>query len=71
MSDPLQARVDELEIKTSFQEDLLRQLDEVLQTLFARVEHLEKELKLVRDTLPVDAVGPSSLVEDKPPHYGA
>ena len=55
----------DLEVRLAYQDRTIAALDEVVRTLFARVEKLEKDLEQLRktDALPV---GPAN---EPPPHY--
>lgn len=59
------SRITELEVRIAYQDDVIRQLDEVVRDFAARVEVLERrvaELAAVES----DEVGPA---QDLPPHY--
>lgn len=65
----LQARIDDLEIRHAFQEDLLRQLDEVTQALHDRLDALGREVEALRAQVGQPS-GPANRLEDeRPPHY--
>jgi uncharacterized coiled-coil protein SlyX len=61
----LSETVTDLEVRLAYQDRALAALDEVVRTLFARLEAVEKELRDVRQgsALPI---GPAS---EPPPHY--
>jgi len=62
-------RIEELEMRYAFQEDSIRQLDEVLQEATAEIERLRGELKTVREQLK-ETLGPEAPLEEQvPPHY--
>jgi uncharacterized coiled-coil protein SlyX len=50
-SDPLGARIDELEIRTEFNARTVEDLDEVVREFAHRVERLERELRDLRAQL--------------------
>lgn len=64
MSDP--QRIVELEIRASYQEKLIDQLDEVVRELATRLERLERELVQLKESVEPPDVGPAN---DPPPHY--
>lgn len=58
--------VTDLEVRLAYQDRAARALDDVVRTLFIRVEALENELRELRKT----AVGTSAeLTNEPPPHY--
>jgi SlyX protein len=61
-------RIVELEIRITYQDKLLADLDEVVQLLAKQVERQERELQQLKEMMAEQpaAVGPS---DDKPPHY--
>jgi uncharacterized coiled-coil protein SlyX len=64
--DPALAEVvTDLEVRLAFQDRAVQVLDDVVQTLFARVEALEHELREMRKT----ASSVAELADDPPPHY--
>ena len=70
MTDPDQ-RLTDLEIKVSFQEDTLDQLNAVVQRQQRQIDALLRELADLRDRVP-DADTPRtfrSLRDELPPHY--
>jgi len=62
---PLAEVVTDLELRLAYQDRALAALDEVVRSLFARLEALEKDVKDLRktDVLPL---GPAN---EPPPHY--
>ncbi len=64
----MDARVVELEVRLSYQDKLIADLDEVLQTFTRRVESLERELAELKSAIEqgTPQVGPA---DEKPPHY--
>ncbi len=64
-------RLTELEIKASFMEDLVEQLNSVLVRQQQQINALLRELGALRQQLPApDAVAPfRSLRDELPPHY--
>lgn len=68
---PLEQRLTDLEIKASFQEDTLDQLNAVVVRQQRQIDSLLRELADLRDRVPdADAPRPfRSLRDDLPPHY--
>ena len=68
--DPADQRLTELEIKASFSEDLLDQLNLVIVRQQAQIDLLIKEVQQLREQ-PSDGVagGAARLMDDLPPHY--
>jgi uncharacterized coiled-coil protein SlyX len=65
----LELRVEELEVRLSFQEDLLRQLDEVIRTQADQIDGLRAEISAVREQASQDPGAAASPQEDVPPHW--
>ena len=67
--DTLANRLDDLEVRYAFQDETIRQLDEVIQDMSTQVERLKNELKSVREQLK-ETLGPEAPPEEQvPPHY--
>ena len=67
--DTLATRLDDLEVRYAFQDETIRQLDEVIQDMSTQVERLKNELKSVREQLK-ETLGPEAPPEEQvPPHY--
>jgi SlyX protein len=68
--DKTDQRLNELEIKASFSEDLLDQLNLVVVRQQAQIDLLIREVKQLREQQP-DGVagGVARLMDDLPPHY--
>lgn len=65
-----QRRLTELEIKASFTEDLVDQLNEVVVRQQAQLDMLVRELRDMKQQLPSeDTVRVRSLRDELPPHY--
>lgn len=62
-------RLTELEIKASFAEDLLEQLNQVLVRQQQQIARLERELAALRDTLPEPGDAPRQPRDERPPHW--
>lgn len=57
----------DLEVRVAYQDRTIAALDEVVRTLFARVEKLEKEVVELRaGATAAPAIGPAN---EPPPHY--
>ncbi len=71
MEDPTSRRLTDLEIKTSFQEDLLEQLNQVVYQQQLKIDQLAEELARLRQQLQDNASTPTfrSLRDELPPHY--
>ena len=68
--DPTDQRLTELEIKASFSEDLLDQLNLVIVRQQALLDLLIREVKQLREQQPDGVAGGAArLVDDLPPHY--
>lgn len=67
--DTLATRLDDLEVRYAFQDETIRQLDEVIQDMSTQMERLKNELKSVREQLK-ETLGPEAPPEEQvPPHY--
>lgn len=63
-------RLTELEIKASFTEDLVDQLNEVIVRQQAQIDLLIRELIQMRDQAPAPEPGAQrQMLDEKPPHY--
>ncbi len=71
MEDPTSHRLTDLEIKTSFQEDLLEQLNQVVYQQQLKIDQLAEELTRLRLQMQDNASTPTfrSLRDELPPHY--
>lgn len=70
-ADELQARVTELELRYSEQEDTIQQLSSEVFDLQQRVDILVKQLRDLKQRVPPEpeAGPPRTLEDEKPPHY--
>jgi len=61
-------RIVELEVRAAYQEKTIADLDEVIRAFTERVTLLEREVRLLKETMKAGApdVGPQ---DEKPPHY--
>ena len=62
-------RLINLEIKASFAEDLLEQLNRTVFLQQQQIEQLARELAALRQQIPQDSESRRSLRDDLPPHY--
>jgi SlyX protein len=70
MIDPTEARLTELEIKASFSEDLLDRLNEIIVRQQSQIDHLLREVALLREQgRSAEPAGFRSLRDELPPHY--
>jgi SlyX protein len=70
MDNHTEQRLTELEIKSSYAEDLLDQLNAVIVRQQAQIDRLQREVAALRQQLPAaDAAPPRSLRDELPPHY--
>ncbi|MFN3862536.1 MAG: SlyX family protein [Roseateles sp.] len=66
----LEQRITELEIKASFADDTLEQLNQVIVRQQAQIDRLVRELLELRDrAAAAEPGGVRSLRDDLPPHY--
>ena len=69
-TDPTDHRLTELEIKASFNEDLLDQLNQVVIGQQQQIDALVREVKQLRQQMPESSQGGFSRAgDDLPPHY--
>lgn len=67
--DDVQRRVEDLEVRYAFQEDALRQLDEVVRAQADLIERLTAELRALREEQAKNAPPEAPPEEQVPPHY--
>ena len=67
----MDARLDELETKVAFQDDLVEELNRIVAAQQAQIDLLQKQVQLLYDQ--VRSLAPSHLAtggeEERPPHY--
>ena len=68
---PIEQRLEALEIKASFTEDLVDKLDQIITEQQRTIDALVNELRMLRDQASSSADGPAqrNLRDDLPPHY--
>ena len=62
-------RLENLETGFAFQEDLIRQLDEVVQSQANEIDSLKREMLKIRTEMTHDPETEASMEEQVPPHY--
>ncbi len=65
----LEQRVEEMEVRISFQEDYIRQLDEVLQRQADLIDNLQSQIKALREQVSRDPGQAATPDEEVPPHW--
>lgn len=65
---PVEDRLTELEIKASFADDLLEQLNDLVARQQQQIEALQRELIALRQQVR-DGGSSSGPVDERPPHY--
>ena len=69
-SDPTDHRLTDLEIKASFNEDLLEQLNQVVIRQQLQIDNLVRQIEALRQRIPEAGSGVFSRAgDDLPPHY--
>ena len=70
-SSPLEQRLNDLEIKASYTEDLLDQLNLTVYRQQQQIDDLARELLRLRQQVPEGGgAAPRNLRDERPPHYG-
>ncbi|MBN9338631.1 MAG: SlyX family protein [Comamonadaceae bacterium] len=62
-------RLEALEVKAAFTEDLLDQLNLTIYRQQLQIEQLQRELQALRQQQPEGGVAARSLRDELPPHY--
>jgi SlyX protein len=65
----LEQRITDLEIKASFAEDTVEQLNQVVVRQQAQIDRLIRELVELRDRAAAEPGAPRTLRDELPPHY--
>lgn len=68
MSNELEARIIELEVRAAYQDQTIAALDEVVRTFADRVEELSAEINRLRQSVEEKAVD-IGQPDEPPPHY--
>ena len=69
-ANPIEDRLNELEIKVSFQDDLLDKLDQIIIRQQEQLDALTREVVALRQQSPQAGDAPQrNLRDDLPPHY--
>ena len=70
MTNPIEERLTQLEVKASFAEDLLDKLDQIIIRQQDQIDRLEREVQWLRQQTPQeDTASPRNLRDELPPHY--
>lgn len=70
MTNPIEERLTQLEVKASFAEDLLDKLDQIIIRQQDQIDRLEREVQWLRQQTPQeDMAAPHNLRDELPPHY--
>lgn len=62
-------RLEALEIKASFADDLLDELNRTVALQQMQIQHLVQQLRALQQQLPAAGGTPRSLRDELPPHY--
>jgi SlyX protein len=66
----LEKRIIDLEVKFSFQEELLAELNEIITKQQFTIERLQRDMKALQSTMDSgDGAENRSMKDDIPPHY--
>lgn len=70
MTNPIEERLTNLEVKASFTEDLLDKLDQIIIRQQDQIDRLTREVQWLSKQAPPDAAtAPRNPRDDLPPHY--
>ena len=67
--DEILKRLEELEIRSAYQEDLLAKLDEVIQAQANRMDRLVTEVQKLQEQSAQSGEAEAPMEEQVPPHY--
>ena len=67
--DDVDRRLTDLEIKASYADDLLDELNRVVARLHAQIDRLQGQVAELRRQAPVDGLTTGNLRDELPPHY--
>ena len=62
-------RIDDLEIKASFSDELLEQLNSIVTRQQSEIAALIREVKQLREQMPEKENTSTNLIQELPPHY--
>jgi len=65
----IERRLLDLEVKASFADDLLEQLNQIIVRQQQQIDRLQREVAELRQQAPEDAAPFRSLRDELPPHY--
>ncbi|MEE2750616.1 MAG: SlyX family protein [Myxococcota bacterium] len=65
----LARRLEDLEVRYVFQEDQIRQLDEVVQEQAGCIANLQREIQALREQYDQEGDDQAPMEEQVPPHY--
>ena len=65
----LSTRLEDLESRFAFQEELVRQLDDVIRTQADQIDQLEREVLKIRTEMTHSTEEEAPMEEQVPPHY--
>ena len=69
ISPHIERRLTDLEVKASFAEDLLEQLNHTVFRQQQQIEQLAREISELRQRIPLDTGMPTVVADEVPPHY--
>ncbi|MAY80158.1 MAG: lysis protein [Deltaproteobacteria bacterium] len=68
-TDDLTRRLEDLEVRYAFQEELIQQLDQVIQQQAHLIERLHHDVRSIREQMENDMGSEAPADEQVPPHY--
>jgi SlyX protein len=68
-TDDLTQRLENLEVRYAFQEELIQQLDQVIQEQAKLIERLHHDMRAIREQMENDMGSEAPPSEQVPPHY--
>jgi SlyX protein len=69
MDEDTERRLEALEIKASFADDLLEELNGIVARQQMQIQHLLLQLRALQEQVPAMGATPRSLRDELPPHY--
>jgi len=67
--DEILKRIEELEVRSAYQEDLVAKLDEVILTQANRIDRLVTEFEKIQEHMAESGEAEAPMEEQVPPHY--